>query len=190
MFSTSPTYGFTASADRTLVANFAKIEYAISASALPAEGGSVTGTGNKDCGSTVTLQATPSSSCYAFANWTENGNIVSTSPTYSFTAGSNRALVANFTKTDTTPPVITTPGNIEAKPQKTKRGAPKGAIVSFNVTAFDLEDGTVPAIVNPPSGSFFPLGTTTVTVTATDGCNNTSRGTFTVTVGNGKHGRH
>jgi len=34
---------------------------------------------------------------YGFVNWTENGVPVSTSATYSFTAGSNRTLLARFT---------------------------------------------------------------------------------------------
>jgi hypothetical protein len=40
---------------------------------------------------------------FFFSNWTENGNVVSTSATYTFTLNSNRNLVANFT----TAPVYT-----------------------------------------------------------------------------------
>jgi len=41
---------------------------------------------------------------------------------------------------------------------------------------------TVMVTCNPPSGSMFPLGTTTVTCTATDGSNNTATCSFPVTV--------
>lgn len=46
-------------------------------------------------GSKITQTATPESGC-RFINWTENGTEVSVAPTYTFTATSNRTLVANF----------------------------------------------------------------------------------------------
>ena len=69
--------------------------YTISLSAGPAEGGTATGGGSYPGGATVNLFATPNAS-YQFVNWTENGTPVSTSPVYSFSAGANRALIANF----------------------------------------------------------------------------------------------
>ena len=68
------------------------------------------------------------------------------------------------------------------KPQKKRVNGQKGAFVFFSVSASDQDDGNVPAFANPPSGSFFLVGTTTVTVTSTDDCNNSSTATFTVTV--------
>jgi hypothetical protein len=54
-------------------------------------------------------------------------------------------------------------------------------VVSFAVTATD--NCSVPTVINsPPSGSVFPVGTTTVTATATDAAGNTSTCTFKVTV--------
>jgi hypothetical protein len=94
--STSPSYSFSVSGNRTLVANFTINTYTISASASPSAGGNVSGAGNYDCGSTVNLTAT-ANSCYNFTNWTEGNTVVSTSATYSFTATSSRTLVANFT---------------------------------------------------------------------------------------------
>ena len=38
------------------------------------------------------------SNAFAFLNWTENGNVVSTNSSYTFTVNSNRNLVANFTQ--------------------------------------------------------------------------------------------
>jgi hypothetical protein len=93
--STSSSYTFTVTADRNLVANFSLNQYTISASASPAAGGSVSGAGTYDCGSTVELTAT-ANNCYQFINWTEGSTVVSTSQTYSFTASANRTLVANF----------------------------------------------------------------------------------------------
>ena len=66
--------------------------YTVTVSASPAAGGEV-GVSNKCDNFTVT--ATPNN-CYQFVNWTENGTQVSTDATYSFTATSNRTLVANF----------------------------------------------------------------------------------------------
>lgn len=96
--STSPTYSFPVTGDRTLVANFQYQQpssYTITASASPANGGTISGTGTYDQGATCTLSATPSYG-YVFLRWTENGNQVSTNPTYSFTVNGNRTLVANF----------------------------------------------------------------------------------------------
>ena len=94
--STSPTYSFTATANRTLVANFALNTYTVSVSANPAVGGTVTGAGEYNHGANVTLSATANAG-YTFVNWTENGTQVSTSAVYSFTAITDRILVANFT---------------------------------------------------------------------------------------------
>ncbi len=58
-----------------------------------------------------------------------------------------------------------------------------GAIVFFTVTTSGGGGlcGSASLAVNPPSGSTFPIGTTTVTATATNNCTNTYCG-FTVTV--------
>jgi len=69
--------------------------YTISASALPADGGTVDNAGLYPENSAAPLVATPNAGL-AFVNWTENGNVVSTNPNYTFTATGNRALVANF----------------------------------------------------------------------------------------------
>jgi hypothetical protein len=56
-----------------------------------------------------------------------------------------------------------------------------GAIVTYSVTASD-NSGNPPVVsCNPPSGSTFPVGTTTVNCTASDGTN-TATTSFTVTV--------
>jgi hypothetical protein len=68
----------------------------ISLSPSPAGSGSVSGSGSFNCGTTVTVAATANAG-YNFVNWTENGNVVSTSASYTFSANGNRTLVANFT---------------------------------------------------------------------------------------------
>lgn len=92
--STAASYTFVTIADRTLVANFVQI-LTVAVSASPGVGGTVTGGGAYKSGSGVTVVATANTG-YAFANWTEGGTLVSTAPSYSFTASANRTLVANF----------------------------------------------------------------------------------------------
>ena len=57
--------------------------------------GTTTGDGVYTNGTTTTVTATANGG-YGFMNWTENGSIVSTSPSYTFTNIVNRSLVANF----------------------------------------------------------------------------------------------
>ncbi len=59
--------------------------------------GSATVAGSCTINTDVTLTATPAES-FAFVNWTENGQTVSTDNPYVFSAQSNRNLVANFAK--------------------------------------------------------------------------------------------
>jgi len=95
--STNATYTFTVSAERNLVANFSETGLTISATA--GTGGAITsGAGNYIVSATATLVATANSG-YRFANWTENGTLVSTNASYSFTVSTTRTLVANFVKT-------------------------------------------------------------------------------------------
>ena len=67
----------------------------IAASASPAGAGTITGAGSYPINSTALLQATANTG-WGFVNWTQNGSQVSTNPRYSFTATTNRTLVANF----------------------------------------------------------------------------------------------
>ena len=97
--STNATYTFNVTGNRTLVANFtynAPTSYTITVSANPTNGGTVTGGNNYQQGQSCTVAATPNTG-YTFTNWTENGNVVSTNASYTFTVTRNRTLVANFT---------------------------------------------------------------------------------------------
>src|SRR5205807_9287392 len=76
--------------------HFNQVAYTITANATT--GGTTSGSGSYGCGSTATVTATASSG-YGFVNWTENGTVVSTSASYSFTVSANRTLLATFTST-------------------------------------------------------------------------------------------
>ena len=77
---------------------------------------------------------------------------------------------------DITAPQITVPSDITM--EATGHLTP----VSFTVSATDDLDGTVAATPDPASGSSFPVGDTTVTVSATDSAGNTSTSTFHVII--------
>jgi HYR domain-containing protein len=102
-----------------------------------------------------------------------------TSVTCSATDTRSNTGSASFSVTvqDTTAPSITVPGNITA-------GAtgPSGAVVTFSASGSDLVDTSVTVSCSPPSGSVFPVGTTSVTCTATDDSGNSAQGSFSVTV--------
>lgn len=78
---------------------------------------------------------------------------------------------------DTTAPVLTVPG-----PLTVNATSAAGAVVTYTATANDVVDGAVTPSCSTPSGSMFPLGSTTVTCTATDAHHNTSTASFVVNV--------
>jgi hypothetical protein len=78
---------------------------------------------------------------------------------------------------DTVPPVVTVPSN-----QVAEATVPDGAQVAFTASASDALDGSIIPICDPSSGTTFPLGTSTVTCTATDAGGNTGSAAFDVTV--------
>jgi uncharacterized repeat protein (TIGR02543 family) len=92
--STSALYPFELTSNRTLVANFVA-QYNVAISSLPLLGGTTTGAGAYNAGTSVTITATPGVG-YTFTNWTEGTTVVSALNTYTFPIGANRVLVANF----------------------------------------------------------------------------------------------
>jgi hypothetical protein len=98
--------------------------------------------------------------------------VAGTGPTCSFTVTVN----------DTQPPVITCPANVTTV---TPTVTDPCTVVNFTTTASDNCPGVV-VVCNPPSGSCFPVGVTTVTCTATDASGNTATCSFSVSVFNGR----
>ena len=80
---------------------------------------------------------------------------------------------------DSVPPVLCCPLAVFAVDALT---GPPGKSVHFTVTASDDVDPSPLILCDPPSGSFFPRGTTIVTCTATDASGNQSTCEFPVTV--------
>ena len=81
---------------------------------------------------------------------------------------------------DNVPPVLTLPSDIV-----TTAASAQGSVVNFTATAIDAVDGPVPVVSSPPSGSLFPIGTTTVRCSANDTHLNGAGGTFNITVNPG-----
>ncbi len=97
-------------------------------------------------------------------------------------SGNTASCSHTITVNDQTAPVVTCPANITAT-------TPIGfctVAVSFTPTATDNCAGAVTITSVPASGSLFAIGTTLVTVTATDVCGNASTCTFNVTVSDGQ----
>ena len=72
------------------------VNYPVTLTANPSEGGSLTGAGEYSYNTSVTVTATANTG-YTFANWTLNGVEVSTEASYEFNVTEATALVANFT---------------------------------------------------------------------------------------------
>lgn len=89
----------------------------------------------------------------------------------------NTSATLNVISPDHTPPVLTLPTNITAFAT-----SPSGAMVSFTATANDAVDGPRAVSCSPAPGSLFPIGTTTVSCSASDTRGNTASGSFAVTV--------
>lgn len=113
VISSNPSYTFTVNDNHNLVANFTFIPlpiYSVSVSANPTEGGTVTGGGTYEEGQSCTITATTNNG-YTFTNWTENGVVISSNPSYTFTVNDNHNLIANFTINTYTVSVAANPSN-------------------------------------------------------------------------------
>ena len=69
--------------------------WTVEATPNPTDGGTITGTGDYEQNAVCTLTAIANEG-YIFANWTENGEVVSNDAAYTFTVEASRTLVANF----------------------------------------------------------------------------------------------
>ena len=102
-----------------------------------------------------------------------------TTVTESATDSAGHTSTSSFVVTveDTTPPTISALPNLVLAST-----GPGGATATYSATASDLVSGSQPVTFSPPSGTLFPVGTTTVTAIAADAAGNVAASTFTVTV--------
>lgn len=76
--------------------------FLVTTTSSPSNGGTTSGDSALPFGFLHTVTATANSG-FTFVNWTENGNVVSTLASYTFTVNNNRNLVANFNGPAPTP---------------------------------------------------------------------------------------
>ena len=188
----------TVTATATDAANHtASCTFTVTVTATPANGCSINGPATVCPGSTNSHTSTISPAGGTITHsWsiTSNGIIIgsTTGASVSVTAGASGSytLTDNFikdgnpgscTKTvnigDVIPPTITCPSNITVNNAANQCGA----VVNFSATASD-NCSVARVSYSPLSGSFFHVGTTSVTATASDVAGNTASCTFTVTV--------
>ncbi|MEO0055541.1 MAG: hypothetical protein RLZZ50_1488, partial [Verrucomicrobiota bacterium] len=110
-----------------------------------------------------------------------SGSVFPVGVTTVTTTASDGAFTATktftVTVTDSVAPVLSLPSALVVEAT-----GPSGAVVTFAPTATDAVAGALTPVSSPASGSTFPLGTTAVTVTATDASSNSASGSFNVTV--------
>jgi hypothetical protein len=117
-----------------------------------------------------TIQCAPASGAL-FPVATTTVNCSASNAVASSTASFNVSVV------DTTPPSLTVSSDMTVNTSNSG-----GIAVTYTATSTDIVDGNVPVICSTPSGATFPVGTTTVQCSATDAHNNTTNGSFNVTV--------
>ena len=93
--SSNSSLSITVTDNANYVANFELNSYQITATANPSAGGTVSGSGTYNYGETCTLSVNLNEN-FTFINWTENGVVVSSDETYSFTVTDDRNIVANL----------------------------------------------------------------------------------------------
>ena len=142
----SANYTFTVTNDRNLVAHYTQDSYIITVSAVPPEGGVLTGNGayHYDESCTVTAQA---NNGYTFVNWTENDSVVSNYASYQFTVTGDRTLVAHFV--EQAPNTYT----INVSPNQSSGGAPYVGNIP-GTTQGTFTDGQSCTVHANPSGGY------------------------------------
>ena len=129
--STNATYSFTVTAAGTYVANFSVNSYEITATANPTLGGTITGAGTYNYGTTCTLTATANEG-HTFVNWTKNGTAVSSNASFSFTVTEAATFVANFNVNSY---------NVTASANPTEGGTVTVGTRNRDDLVYDFEDG-------------------------------------------------
>ncbi len=164
-------------ADCTVSATFSAVPvilHTIGASASPAAGGMVSGSGSYSDGSSVTLTATANTG-YSFVNWTEGGTEVSTSASYVFSATANRSLVANFSLNSYT---VSTSASAGGNISPATTTVTHGNTTSFTVTPnTGYSMGNVTGCSGTLSGNTYTTGPVTAACTVSASFN---AGSYTV----------
>ena len=135
------------------------------------------------CSAVVTFSPTASdncpgvtSSCNPPSGSTFPKGTTTVTCTATDTSGNTAGCQFTVTVNDTQPPAITCPVNMVKEPT-----CPSGAKATFAPVVSDNCPG-VGYVCSPATGSTFPIGTTTVTCTATDTSGNSTACSFTVRV--------
>lgn len=125
---------------------------------------------------------------YMIALHDNNGKIISDSvvtiriPDLCTATPPPTVLVEPGTGTNPPPKTNTKPSLTIPKQITREATGPSGAVVNFNVSGQDKEDGAITPSCSYPSDYMFPIGTSTVSCTVDDSDGNSISGTFTVTI--------
>jgi uncharacterized repeat protein (TIGR02543 family) len=177
--STNSSYQFAMAGNRTLVANFT-LQYIVNLSSNPVLGGSTTGAGTYNAGTSVTITATPNTA-YTFINWTEGINIVSTDAIYTSSLNTSRTLVANFAINTYTLNITALNGSSLKNPNQVTYNYGTNATITATPNSgytFTGWSGDASGAVNPQTVTMnsnknitanFTLNTYTLNVTALNG---------------------
>ncbi len=155
----------------------------------------------------ITIEATsPTGATYTYALPTATDAVTGSSPvttslpsgsTFLFTGPGPTATTVTFTAADTASPpntataqftvtvVDSIPPTLAGVPSNIviEATGPSGAVATYTpATVTDIADAAPTLTYSQASGTNFPIGTTTVTVTGRDASNNVTTSTFTVTV--------
>ena len=151
---------------------------------------------NLTCSSNLTVTATSSNGAVVFYSSSASGGcspppflscnppsgstfpIGTTTVTCTASDGCGTSTNCSFTVTVTRPPInLTCSSNLTVTATSSS-----GAVVFYSSSASGGCSPPPSLVCNPPSGSTFPIGTTTVTCMASDGCGQSTNCSFTVTV--------
>lgn len=166
-----------------IVIEYSTLQYTIDAAPNNPEWGSVEGAGIYEHGEIVTLTAIAAAN-YTFIEWQENGVAVSSDNVYSFTALSNRTLMAKFDLLENVAKIAATAKRITIYPN------PANSMITLYVdnnstgleaiSVFDMLGNEVISVKNPAKAALYILDISTlnsgayvVRVVATEGTTNT-----------------
>lgn len=143
--STANPYTFNAESDVVLCAKFVggpTPHYNIALSADPQDGGTVSGGGSKEEGSSCTVVATPASD-KVFEGWFENNELVSNDASYTFTVERARNLVAQFAEA---PESMILTAQINNQPWNSNQNTPESNVPIAITTTSDANGKTMATV--------------------------------------------